>query len=545
MNQDTIYITGHQHPDTDSIAADIAYSYFKNQKGFDTHPCRLGEVNNESKYLLDRFGFEEPELLLDARKSLCDIKLEKPLMINPDMTVAETLTIMKENDTQSLAVVDEDKKLIGMVTKSDLTDIGLSDASEGIELLKNTPVSHIAKTVAGELVYDDELVHLNGKVSIIAATQAKLANYEIADRIVIIGDDSEGQMEIIRKGAGMLIIVWAKNVSKEVIEEAKKYHCPVVISGHGSMNTSRFVYTAVPVKLIMSNKVVTFNQKELVEEAGKKMTNYRYRAFPVVDDDDHLIGYVTRDHAMNYTNKNIILVDHNEFAQSVKAIEKAQILEVIDHHRVNDFRTGQPLLFSAEIIGSTSTIITKIFKENDMTIPANYAGLLLGAILSDTLMFQSPTTTSQDKEEAAYLAGIAGLDIQTFGKEMFEASADIGDKSLKDLINGDIKSFEIGSCKSMISQIIIPTVSLILNRADEMQETLDAFTAEKNLDLCVVAVTGIVDKGSIFFMSGNMKDVAYNAYPNKEGEKHSLQDGVLSRKKQIVPAITNALLANN
>ncbi|MBR2802142.1 MAG: putative manganese-dependent inorganic diphosphatase [Erysipelotrichaceae bacterium] len=542
MTQDDIvYVTGHMHPDTDSVAAAIAYAFFKRTQGVRAVPCRLGELNAETKYLLDRFGFDEPMLLQDARKTLAEIDLDAPISISPDTTIRRTLQVMQDEDQPYLGVTDEEKYLIGMVTKSDLVNVGLGDTALGIELLKQTPVKNIAETIEGTLYYDDPEVHMNGKVSIIALTAAKLEKYDIRDRVVIMGDDPESQLELIKKGAGVLIVVWSNDIREDVLEAAKKNHCPIILSGHGSMNTSRYIYFAPPVKLIMNRQPVTFREDELAEDVSKKITAYRFRAFPVIDDEQHLKAYVGRHHLMNYKNKKIILVDHNEFSQSVRAIEKAQLLEVIDHHRINDFATNQPVNFRNEIIGSTATIVQKIYRENQIPIPPNMAGLLLGAVLSDTLMFQSPTTTQVDIDAANVLAALGDLDIKTFGKDMFSASSDIKGKKFYDLINQDIKFFEIRDVKTMVSQIIVPELSVFAEREEEILRAMETFVGKKNLDLLVVATTGILDNGSIFYAAGEKAKWMEEAFPNQRGERRSLQKGIVSRKKQIVPAITEVI----
>ncbi|MBQ6367511.1 MAG: putative manganese-dependent inorganic diphosphatase [Erysipelotrichaceae bacterium] len=539
--EEHVYITGHQHPDTDATAAAIAYSFFKRTQGIPAVPCRLGDLNSETKYLLERFHFDEPMLLTDARKSLNEIKIDGPLCTGPETSVFDTLKLMQDTDQPYIGIVDKEKHLLGMVSKSDLVNVGLGDTALGIDLLHQTSVKGIAETISGKVIYDDKKVHINGKVSIIAITQSKLANYDITDRIVICGDDPDAQKELIQKGAGLLVIVWAKDIDKEVIALARKKHCPIIISGHGSMNTSRYLYFAPPVKLVMNTKLITFNEKELAEDVKKKIQQYRFRAFPVVDDENHLVGYVSHTHLMNYKNKKIILVDHNEFSQSVRAIEKAQLLEVLDHHRINDFATNQPVTFRNEIVGSTATIISKIFRENQIPLPANLAGLLLGAVLSDTLMFQSPTTTPVDRTEANILAALADLDIYEFGREMFNASANVKNKSIQELINTDIKFFDIHSYKTMISQVIVPELAAFDGREDEIQAELDKFTGKKELDCCVLALTGIMDNGSKFYVSGDKGKWAAEAFPNKPKEKRSLQEGVVSRKKQILPMVTEAI----
>ena len=285
-----IYITGHKHPDTDSIASSIAYAYLKRQLGIDAVACRLGDCNQETKYLLNRFDFDEPMYLDDARVRLNEIELEKPIYVYEQDTIFETLQKMKENRLPYIAVVNQNTEVMGMITRNDLADIGLGDTAVGIDLLKQTSLSNICKTIQGKVVYEDEQMHLNGKVSIVAFSNKQASNYEVKDRIVLIGDDKQVQMDLIQKGAGLLIVVWSDSVDEEVIEMAKEYHCPILISGFGTMNTSRYLFFSPSVSLVMKDNVMAFYGNEFLEEAARKMSKYRYRAYPVIDRKYHRQG---------------------------------------------------------------------------------------------------------------------------------------------------------------------------------------------------------------------------------------------------------------
>lgn len=542
MNQDTIYVTGHRNPDSDSIVAAIAYAAFKQRKGEDAVACCLGEPNAETKYLLQRFGFEEPMLLEDARATLADIEMDAPITISPDTTIHEAMKKMNELRTKTFGVVNERQQFVGLVTKSLLSKVGMGDTAYTIDLLKETPLEHIVKTIDGKMVHYEDELHFNGKVSIIAMAQSGLANYDIKDRLVIIGNDEEAQKKVIEMGAGIVVLVWCDDVASSVIEVAKAHHCPIIISGHGSMNTSRYLYFSPPVSLLMKRNVIRFNSDEFAKDAGKKMMKSRYRSYPVIDHRNHVVGYVSRYHILNYKNKKMILVDHNEYAQSVKGIETAELLEVIDHHRVCDIFTSRPISFRNEIIGSTTSIVASIYMENQMDISKELAGLMLGAILSDTLKFRSPTTTAKDIGIAKTLADKAGLDIDIFAAEMFTVSSNISKKSVRELITQDIKSFEIDDNKLMIAQVIVSSVSEVRSIAQEVQKELDQFTKERDLDLCVVAFTSILQNGSIFYASGEKKDAIFEAFPNSDNETHSFHEDVLSRKNQIVPTLSKALI---
>ena len=538
MEQNRVYVTGHKHPDTDSIAAAIGYAFYKRANGVKAIPCRLGKLSAETKYLLERFGFEEPMLLDDARYKLGEINLDEPVSISPDKTLFEAIRVLAKNNRQICSVVDDDGKLLGIVTRSDAADIAMGDTDSTARLLKDTPIECIKTAINGRIIYEAKGREMNGSVGVIAITSEDLSRFEVKDRIIITGSDAKAQSEMIRLGAAVLIVVRADDVAPEVVELAKECNCSIIISGHGTMNTSRYVYFAPRVSQMMVTNPIKFYASELVEDAGRKMLRSRFHAYPVIDDDEKLLGYVSRYHVMNTGSKKLILVDHNEFSQSVRGIEKAEVLEVIDHHRINDFSTNRPVAFRNEIIGSSATIVATIFRENQIPLPKNLAGLILGAILSDTLKFQSPTTTPKDIATAQFLAGIAGLDIDEFAKEMFSVSANIKGKTLNELLNQDIKFFNIEGCKTMISQVIVTSADIARKMESQVQELLDQFVKKKELDLCLMAFTSILENGSVVFAAGDKAAWAAEAFPNKEGETLSLQQGVLSRKSQILPRIT-------
>lgn len=535
-----IYITGHRHPDTDSIVSSIAYAQLKRYQGINAIPCRLGELNDETKYLLNRFKFDEPAELKDARLTLKEIDLIEPNSVLAHATLFETLQLMQEYDQPYMAVMDNNQ-LVGMITRNDIGHIGLGDTALGIDLLKQTSLDNICKTLDGKIIYEDEQMHLNGKVSIIALATSKTENYDVENRIVIIGDDSESQLKLIQKGAGLLIVVWAKTIAYEVIEAAKKYHCPIIISGYGGMNTSRYLYFSPSVSSLMKTKLITFYDYEYVEDVFRKMQKTRIRSFPVVNKNKELLGYVLKSQVMNAERKKIIMVDHNEFTQSVPNIEKGEVLEVVDHHRIYDFYSSKPIAFRNEIIGSTSTIIASMFLERHIALSKNLAGLLLSAMISDTLNFQSPTSTERDLEIAFQLEEISGLNSEDLAYDMFFIGSDITNKSVIDFLNGDVKVFEINSFKVMIAQVIVPSIDSITHR-DIIQEELDKNMHKNGYDLGVLAFTSVTENGSLFYLSGPLSNVVKDAMHIYD--ESLFAPNVVSRKKQIVPMMTDIILNN-
>ena len=540
--KEPVYITGHRHPDTDSIASSIAYAFFKRSMGVYAVPCRLGALNDETRYLLSRFGFQEPVLLQDARMKLSEITLDSPVCITPDTTIYDTLRIMQKDNHAYCGVVDERRHLLGMVTKSDLAVVGLADTAMSIDILAHTPAENIRKTINGTIVYDDDEAYINGKVSIIAMTELeRRENFDVKDRIVIVGANTEAQVKLIRQGAGMMIVVWSDQIDEKVLSAAREYHCPIIRSGYGSMNTSRYLYFAPSVERIMKTKLISFHSNELAEDVGNKMLKSRYRVYPVVDQEDRLVGYISRYHIMDARKRKLILVDHNEFSQSVNAVDRGKVLEVIDHHRINDFTTSQPVSFRNEIVGSTATIIATIFRENQMLLPANLAGLLLGAVLSDTMNFHSPTTTERDVSTANILAAIADLDIEEFAEELFTITSNQKNVSYSDMINQDRKIYEIHSCRLSISQVIVPSAKEMRADAREITGALDHFARKKQIDLAVLVLTSILENGSVVYAGGNRASWALEAFPNREEEEYTFQDNLLSRKQQILPALSSVI----
>ena len=339
----------------------------------------------------------------------------------------------------------------------------------------------------------------------------------------------------------MLIVVWAQEVTDQVLAAAKARHCPILLSGHGGMNTLRYIYFSPSVSQIMKTELVSFRAQELAEDVGRKMLQSRYHVYPVTQADGTLFGYVSRYHIMQAPSKKLILVDHNEFSQSIRAIEKAQVLEVIDHHRINDFSSQYPVQFRNEIVGSTCTIVATIFRENQIPIPVNLAGLMLGAILSDTLNFHSPTTTQKDRSTANILAAIADLDIDTFADQLFTAAASKLDPNPAELIKADMKIFDVSGCKISISQVILATTEDLHLVEGDIDAALDRFAEKKDLDLSVLAFTSIQENGSILYFGGNRTAWAREAFAVTGSQDHPFQEGLLSRKQQLLPMLTKVI----
>jgi len=531
-----IHVTGHKHPDTDSICSALAYANLKRKQGLDAIACRLGEVNHETRYILNRFGFEEPMVLNDARMTLSEIDLDEPVTISPETTIFEAWQIIQD-EKKALVVVDQDQRVLGFVTNSDLSSIAMGDTAKSIELLQKTPISYIAQTLRGTLVYEPEHPRLNGKVSIIAVAEHKLENYELSNRTVILGNDTEAQLQAIEKDAACLVVVWSEKINDSVIALAKEKGCAIIISGHGTLNTSRYLYYSTPVRYIMSTDLLTFQRSEYVDDVLVRLVKTRFRSYPVLDEKNHIYGLISRFHLLNARKKKIILVDHNEVSQSVDAVLDGDLMEVIDHHRIGDITTSKPIMFRNQLVGSTCTIIAQLYDEARVPLDGKMAGLLCAAIISDTLNFKSPTTTQTDINTGQRLARIAQVNTEDLAKDIFTNGSGLKDKSIEDIIEHDIKEFTLGKYRVMVGQMSLYDPNVIEPLRVDLVKAMKAYAAEKRLDLLILLFTGLENNKSAVLYAGKESWIATDAFDKVTNDALVYYD-VISRKKQVMPRLS-------
>lgn len=539
-DKDIVYICGHRHPDTDSIASAIAYAHLKNELGTKSVACRLGELSDETDYILEKLGFEQPVLLKDARATLDEIEMDDAVTIHIDASIKDAMDIVQKK-RQTLAVVDDRGQLLGVVTNTNLSHVAMGDTAATIELLKRTSVGNIVKAVDGVLVHEPDNFKFNGKTSIVALSEDKLNNYDLEHRLVILGNDEESQITAIKKGAAVLVLVWTDWVTDRVVELAKEHDCAIIRSTHGTMNTSRYLLFAPSVREVMTSDLTSFNMNEFVEDVGRRMLKSRFRSYPVTDDQNRIYGFISRYHILNSSSKKLILVDHNEYSQSVEGIENADVLEVIDHHRIGDLSSVKPIYFRNEVIGSTSSIITKLYLENNVVIPKDIAALLQAALISDTLNLKSPTTTPQDVELMKTLESISGLDRFDFAKEIYEVTSSFKNKTYEEIINQDIKTFYISNKAVMVSQVVIYHFKELDKIFDEFKLSVEKYVESHRLDLLVVVFTSIEDNGSIILSAGKLREAVLEAFPKGDGEHGTFLADVVSRKNQILPRLAAAI----
>ncbi len=539
MARKTIYITGHKHPDTDSIISAMAYAYFKQQLGFDAMAVRIGEINQETEYVLNLFNEFAPPLVKDIKTRVRDIEFDDVITCYKEDTLYTALMKMIKNNKKVIAIVDKKKHLLGMATISDITSPLVPHQDYNNRLIRETDITQIAEFLQAQLVYKAIDQHTDGHVYIVADPY----DDGCKDKIVITGSDEEIITHVIKNQAATLIATKLDRFSDEIIALAEKYQCNLLLCDKNIYDISKNIYYATTIDKIMSTELTSFKYDDYVDDVKAKINKSRFRSYPILDSHNHIIGTLSRYHVFKHTNRNLILVDHNELSQSIEGAEQANIMEIIDHHRIGGLITSTPVFFRNEQVGCTATIITKIFDEHNMIIPSDLAGLLCCAIISDTVNFKSVTCTDEDIEIANRLAKRAGMDIVKLGQQILAAGANLSNKAPSAIFRNDLKQFEINKMKVTVSQCNIVNFDSIKPLKEDMATVLSDYSRDSSSDIVMMAFSLIDGTGSYILAVGQEAHKLDELF-EKNGKQ---EDGfvflpkVISRKQQLVPLISTAL----
>ena len=542
--KDIIYVTGHKNPDSDSICAAYAYTEFKNKIG-ETRAvaCRLGNVNQETQFILDYFDAEAPKFLNTVKLKVEDLQFDNISPISPDISLKTAWTIMRDKNIKTLPVADENDHLLGVLSVANLTSCYMDIWDNRILAKSNTTLDNIIDTLSAKVCYaNEDTKHFPGKIAVTAMQPETMSEYIDAGDIAIVGDREEAQAELINLNVSLMIVTGGYAPSEKIINLAKENGVTVIVTQHDSFTASRLIVQSIPVGYVMvKENIVSFTTDDLVDDIKGIMSETRFRSYPVLDGNGRVVGTVSRYHLISNHKKKVIQVDHNERGQSVDGLEDAEVVEIIDHHRVADIQTNNPIYFRNEPVGSTSTIVAKCFFENGIRPSRKASGLLCGAIISDTLLFRSPTCTPQDKYICKKLAEIAGINIEEFAKEMFKAGTSLKGKTVEQIFNTDFKPFTIEGTKVGISQVNTMDIEGFMPLKEEMLNYMDQKAKESGLEMVMLLLTDILNEGSEILVTGAKPEIVEKAFKVTLKDKGAFLPGVLSRKKQVVPPITNAI----
>ncbi len=533
---------GHRNPDTDSICSAIAYADVKNKENDGNHyvAARAGQISSETSYVLQRFGMRQPTYVNNIGTRVRDMEIRKIPGINEGISMKKAWSMMAEMNAVTLPIVDANNVLDGIITINDIATSYMENQDSTMIAKAKTPYCNILETLEAKmLVGDPDAVFEHGNVVIAVANPDVMENYIEKDDMVITGNRYESQLSAIESGAGCILVCLGAEVSRSIQKLARDNNCAVLTTPLDTYTVAHRISQCMPVKAFMRTKdLVTFTPSDYTDAIKDTMQNTRIRDFPVIDKNGKYVGMISRRNLLGIRKRSVILVDHNERSQAVENIENAEILEIIDHHRIGSLETMAPVYFRNEPVGCTATIIYSIYKEKGFKVPPQIAGLLCSAILSDTLMFRSPTCTMLDRAAAEALSAIAGIDCQSFGIEMFTAGSNLKDKTPEEIFYQDYKKFEFGDVTFGVGQINSMSGSELDELERRLRPYLEKSCREHGLSMMFFMLTNIIEESTRLMCYGESADMLVeDAFGRAPKAGTIWLKGVVSRKKQLIPCL--------
>lgn len=538
-----IYITGHKNPDSDSICSAIAYAELKKRHAIEAIPVRIGDINKETEFVLKYFGVEIPEYKETVRTQVSDLNMDIINPVSENISIKAAWSIMQKNNIKVLPVADSNSKLLGIITSSDIAGSYLDALENNILSASNTPLRNITDTLNARLICGNEDdFKAAGKVVIAAMIPDDMEPFIEKGDIVIIGNRQDSQLKAIEIGVSCIILTCGSQIDDDVLKRAEKSGSIILETNYDTFSTARLINQSVPVSYIMTrNQLVFFYLHDYIDNIKDKMLKTRYRSYPVVDDDGCIKGFISRYHLISQRRKKVILVDHNEKSQTIDGIDQADILEIIDHHRIGDIQTSYPIYFKNDAVGSTSTLIANMYFENGLNPSKKIAGILCAAIISDTMKFKSPTSTYSDELTASKLAKIADINIEEFATALYKASASLAGMSPQTILDYDFKDFILNKYKIGIGQINSSDSEAFEKVKEGLLAHMKTIQENKGYNLILLMVTDMISGGSEILYAGDESGLVEKAFNIKNGERSAFLNGVVSRKKQIIPMLSRAI----
>lgn len=541
-----VYVIGHRNPDTDSICSAIAYADIKNRTENGNFVAkRAGQINEETEYVLSRFGVRAPGYLPDAGTQVKEIEIHEIEGVKGSISVKRAWERMRAENVVTLPVTSENKDLLGIITVSDIAKSYMDAYDSSVMSQAKTKYHSIAETLDGEVIVGNEHGYfVKGRVVIGSFHPNMMENYINQDDLVILGNRAEDQLCAIEMEASCLVVGLGAKVSKSIQKLAEDHDCVIISSPHDTYTIARLINQSIPIKYLMTKEnLITFSTNDFVDEIKEVMKTHRHRDFPILNKKKKYIGTISRRNLIGNGKKKLILVDHNEKSQAVDNVEEAEILEIIDHHRLGSLETIAPVLFRNQPVGCTATIMYQIYKERNLKIPQNIAGILCAAIISDTLMFRSPTCTAIDKEAANNLAEIAGIEIEEFATEMFRAGSNLKDKSPEEIFYQDFKKFIVEESTFGVGQINSMDSDELKSIKTQLLPQLESECLKHGIPQVYFMLTNIINESTelVYFGEGTKSLVEQAFHPEQIDECSAILPGVVSRKKQLIPGFMLAL----
>ncbi len=538
MANKTIFVTGHRNPDSDSICSAIAYADLKQRLGEPAIAVRQGPLNEETKYILKRFNVENPFLLNDARSQIRDIDFDEPTLIPMNMTMADAWNKLSSENIKSLIVVDEFNKLKGIVSTSNLSSTRGMEIEKLNQLMSKASVEQIAKTIQGKIICEPDVFETDGEIFIFTLSRMRDFSEKFRNSIVILSDDEEKQRQLIDCGAKCIVVTCAVRVSEENRLYAIEKGCALIRTDLDTMQVARVINESIPVGYIMTPDPVTCFDDEYVNDVAQRLSQTRYRCYPVVNRRGTVVGSVSRYHFLNYARRRFILVDHSAKNQSMPHIDEARIEEIVDHHHIGDIQTSHPITYRNMVCGCSASIVGLLYQEQDLVPTKEMAGLMLGAIISDTMYFKSKTTTNFDKKMAVWLAELAEVDLKEFATSVLGASVSLKKASPNEILNRDLKNYQIGKYKIGIGQTNYEHMEEVQALLPSFKTYISQVQEEQGYDLLVMMFSNIMAEGSLFVYSGKLKGIMEDIVDTVIDDMTGFDNLIISRKQQMMPKLS-------
>ncbi len=546
--ENVVFVIGHVNPDTDSICSAIAYAKLKRIiTGGEYKAKRAGQINSETRFVLERFGVPAPSYLSDIRPQVKDIEIRRTEGVDRGISLKTAWSFMRKNNVVTLPIVDENNYLEGLITIGDIAKSYMDVYDNRILTKAETPCINIIDTLEGELVIgSSEAYFTEGKVLIAAANPDLMENYIEKGDIVILGNRYESQLCAIEMNAKCIIVCDGTKVSKTIIKMAQNNGCIIIRTPYDTFTAARFINQSIPIRFFMTNQeLITFTTDDYIEDIRGIMAKKRHRDFPVLNKDGNYCGMISRRNLLGARRKKVILVDHNEMSQAVDGLEDAEILEIIDHHRLGSLETISPVYFRNQPLGCTATIIYQMYRENGIEVEPHIAGLLCSAILSDTLAYRSPTCTDIDRISAEELAGKAGIQVEEYAKEMFAAGSNLTLNSPEEIFYQDFKKFTAGDLTFGVGQINSMNQDELEAIKEKLLPYMQKAYYDHRVDMLFFMLTNIIESSTeLLYQGAGAKELLLNASKLKDNGIICLKE-VVSRKKQLIPALMFSLQQDN
>lgn len=540
-----IYVIGHKNPDTDSICSAIAYAYLKNQSGTGEYIAkRAGHVSTETQYVLEKFNMEAPGYVPNVRTRVKDMEIRRTQGVSSDISLKKAWTLLNETKGTTLPIIKEDNVLEGLISIGDIARSYMAVVDNAILSKARTQYSNILETLDGTLyVGDPEEFFDKGKVIVAASSPEVMESYIEEHDMVILGNRYETQLCAIEMKAGCLIICGDAVVTKTIQILAREKGCTVIATPYDTYTVAHLINQSMPVRFFMKdNEIIAFSEDDFTDDIKEIMASKRHRDFPILDRNGHYVGTISRRNLLGIKKRRLILVDHNEPSQAVDNIESAEILEIIDHHRLGSLETMMPVYFRNQPVGCTATIIYQMYQEQGVEIPKKIAGLMCAAIISDTLLFRSPTCTPADKAAAQALARTAGIDCQEFASKMFAAGSNLKSKSAEEIFYQDFKKFEQDGTTFGVAQITSMTEGELADAKEKLLAYMKTAFENQHLTMLFFMLTDILNESTELLCFGEgAEKLVREAFGKSVENGSAILPGLVSRKKQLIPTLFSTL----